>query len=466
MTPTDLRRIRRHRLNPHANIWQRLGAVWAIDARYAVPGERYARNLGYGGAALDAQYGSAPTPNTNEPTLVDRGRLYLPGVTGNNVSVPTQPSFVPTFQQSIRFAGDHTSWRPAVSELFVTVNTTAGANRSWSLGLTSACQVRYSQSTSGAVNDFDLFSPDLGIPAGAMAAVRCDWTSAAGDVAFYWKLIRSPGTALAEIRSDLGWTLAATATGATVPLFASTEPLRIGAHAGTSFYTGDVFAVSITNDNVEVAAFDASRPLAQSSFPLVTGQTATVNRSASGRKVVVTGAEAPAWLLGLDDHFEVASSPLIDFGLSDSFSILAVYRRWGAGITTSAILAKKSAVGIDAGYCLCNAGNTNLQPVFQIADGVVQRGSGGSVEAAGSKRVTFGLRQAQVDLYVDQNRDESSPHTTDTLTATLANGLPLRIGWYSAAGGNRTDMELFAAAIIPRVVDPRTISLVNTEFGV
>lgn len=70
MTPTELRRVRRHRLNPHANIWQRLGAVWAIDARYATPGERYARNLGWAGPALNAQYGSSASPNTNDPTAL------------------------------------------------------------------------------------------------------------------------------------------------------------------------------------------------------------------------------------------------------------------------------------------------------------------------------------------------------------------------------------------------------------
>jgi hypothetical protein len=52
----------------------------------------FAENLGSGGSALDAQYGSSAAPNTNSPLLLDPRTsgnfVYTPGSAGNYVSVP------------------------------------------------------------------------------------------------------------------------------------------------------------------------------------------------------------------------------------------------------------------------------------------------------------------------------------------------------------------------------------------
>ena len=56
----------------------------------------FAENLGTGGGALDAQYGSSPTANTNAPLLLDPRTsgnfVYTPGTAGNYVAVPHSPS--------------------------------------------------------------------------------------------------------------------------------------------------------------------------------------------------------------------------------------------------------------------------------------------------------------------------------------------------------------------------------------
>jgi hypothetical protein len=58
-----------------------------------------ATNLGTGGAVLDAQFGSAPTPNTNEPLLLPHtgeNYLYLSGVAGNSLTC-TAPATATNF---------------------------------------------------------------------------------------------------------------------------------------------------------------------------------------------------------------------------------------------------------------------------------------------------------------------------------------------------------------------------------
>ena len=69
------------------------------------------------------------------------------------------------------------------------------------------------------------------------------------------------------------------------------------------------------------------------SFPALTGQTVTINRSTSGRKAVAV--THPLWLFGTDDYMEVADNDLIDFGASDSFTVLAVVRQWATAVQSS-----------------------------------------------------------------------------------------------------------------------------------
>jgi hypothetical protein len=79
----------------------------------------YAENLGTGGAALNALYGSTPAVNSNAPLLLEPGDegayVYLPGSVGNYLSAPYSESFQlgNAFDVSVWVA--LADWTPAAS---------------------------------------------------------------------------------------------------------------------------------------------------------------------------------------------------------------------------------------------------------------------------------------------------------------------------------------------------------------
>ena len=75
-----------------------------------------APNLGTGGSVLDAQFGSSSSSNTNEPlALAHTGEnyLYLPGVSGNNATVPDSAALDLTTEADIQVRIAFDDWTPA-----------------------------------------------------------------------------------------------------------------------------------------------------------------------------------------------------------------------------------------------------------------------------------------------------------------------------------------------------------------
>lgn len=72
-------------------------------------------NLGWGGFSLNARYGSAVGPDTNDPLLLTRtteNYVYLPGVTNNYVTVANSPALSITGDIDLRAQVSLPSWTP------------------------------------------------------------------------------------------------------------------------------------------------------------------------------------------------------------------------------------------------------------------------------------------------------------------------------------------------------------------
>jgi hypothetical protein len=176
----------------------------------------------------------------------------------------------------------------------------------------------------------------------------------------------------------------------------------------------------------------------------------TINRSTSGRKSVAV--VQPVWLLGTDDFFQVSDNDLLDFGATDSFTVVAVVRQWGTQTAFSRFMSKRSTVG----YTL-NIGTVgNAQFYVQGASG---SGEANVTLTNGVLSCIAGVRNAGTAL-VSVNGSTGS--ATDTSTS-LANALNYRIG-ADPGGGNAGSFELLAALVFRRALSATELAAITDHY--
>jgi hypothetical protein len=190
--------------------------------------------------------------------------------------------------------------------------------------------------------------------------------------------------------------------------------------------------------------------------------TVTINRSTSGRKAVAV--VRPVWLLGTDDFFQVADNDLLDFGTTDSFTLVAVVRDWSTSATLHSWIAKKTAVysASSAGYWL---GRDTGSAAMAIADGTAQATDLQSI-SAGALMVASLTRDIATGTIAARVNGTGTTASGTGVTATLANSEVMRIGRLSGAGTSYADVELLAALVFRRALSATELAAIATYYGI
>jgi hypothetical protein len=198
------------------------------------------------------------------------------------------------------------------------------------------------------------------------------------------------------------------------------------------------------------------------SFTALTGQTVTINRGTSGRKTVAV--VSPVWLFGTDDYMEVADNALLDFGASDSFTVLAVVRQWNNPAATQRLLSKKFGDSTAAGYMLFSS--TANSVVFDTGDGVLRSFDTQANTWSGGLGVVSGVRVAGATVAAGFNGLVSGT-SADGSVNSLSNSGALRVS--STGGGSSiaafADMELISVALFRRALSSSEIQVISDYFG-
>jgi hypothetical protein len=441
-----------------------------------------APNLGTGGTALDAQFGSSSTSNTNEPLLLAHSGtnyLYLPGATGNYASAPDSAALSITGDIDIKAWVALDDWTPAATAFVVAKWNTTGNQRSYYLAVLTSGELRLitdSLGTGGAGQVSGTSTVATGVTDRSAKWIRAtlDVDNGAGSRVYKFYLSDN-GTAWTQ----LGTTVT---TAGTTSIFDSTALLEIGSfNSGSSGnVTGAVYRAIIQNaydtaDNTSNIVFDANFTTgitsgAQATFAESSSNAATVtiNRASgsSGRKAVAV--VRPVWLLGADDFFEVADNDLIDFGLTDPFTVWVVYRNWSTIVRNVALVSKKQDTGVGTvGWYLYQL-DSGPQATAMISDGTNRPYvDGGNVGSAGVARMSAMVRDVATDNIIAYSRVGSAGlPANDNTTASIANALAMRIGRAAGAGTSYADIELIAAGVHRRALSATELAQIATYYGV
>jgi len=162
---------------------------------------------------------------------------------------------------------------------------------------------------------------------------------------------------------------------------------------------------------------------------------------------------------------EVAANNLLDFGATDSLTVVAAYRAWVTLATNVARVAKKSnTTAATQGWLLGSDGTTATLPRLQAGDGANGASAAGPARTSGALTITAGVRNVATDRLITYMNGTAGTAVTDTTTGNLGNSEVMRIGRLSGAGTNYADMELLTVAVFRRALSPAEISTITSYY--
>ena len=404
------------------------------------------------GNGHDAQQGSTPGADTNDPLFLDyddEKHVYFPGTANDNWTTPDQPQFNIPDNFKVRIRCTASSYN---TDGVMVVMGTGGGNHGYEF-MFWFTNIRLSYNTTGAfpgwvhaVSDAHDVSP--GTP---------HWFEAEfidGDVTF-----REGATE--ETISEINTVDNASAT---VTLAATGVEVAKKRNWGDDSHDLRVYEVKIYDNGSLVyhaVSDDASEPYATFTERSAYAETVTINRSATGKKAEVVNQKL--FLGGTDDRMEVADHADLDFAADESFTIVYAGRTYDPTPAADQVLiAKKADLATGVGYALYidTTGTVNAL----IADGTNSSEDTIAGLAAGETFVVALRRDVGADeLEVFLDGVGSGSPTTDATTATLANALDLFIGSISG-GGSYLDGSKFGAAVFAEALSDADIASAGSEL--
>ena len=438
-------------------------AVYWIDAAQSDNSDQVLDNQGWGAPALTTTLGSSASADSNDPKFLDfvgTNYVYLPGASGNNLSVPDAATLDITGDIDLRWYGALDDWTPANNPGLVAKES--GSNRSYAFYVLDNGKLLLIWTTNGTTLIQKESTVASGITDGTAKWVRATLdvdNGASGNDVKFW--LSDDGITWTQLGSTV-------TTAGTTSIYSGTADVRIGGSQQNpaDIFAGKCYRAQILNgiDGTKVLDVDTSiiGSGSATSFNALTGQTVTINRSTSGKKTAVV--THPVWLFGTDDYMEVADNNLIDFGATDDFTYLGVVREWATGASFGAVLGKVSSIS-GAGYSL-NATGSNLivRPAMTDGTNTASPTPATGITAGAITTITSQIDRTAQTLKVFYNGTEAASASTSAV-GSPTNALALHIGRFTAGSPTGyADMELVAVAIFRRVLTSTEISTISNYY--
>jgi hypothetical protein len=440
-------------------------AVFWVDAGRSSVSNGALTNLGTGGSALNAVFGNSTGVDSFDPALLTHtgtNYLHLPG--GSNwATTPDAAALDITGDLEIVVRVALSDYTPTANQILCSKRATGQYSWQFFIG-----------NTTGPLT--------LTVTGDGTTAIQSQSvTPTAGtfvDGTTYWfRTTRTASTGVCtwqyaadQTTEPTSWaTLAANVNGASGNIFSGTAALDVGGIAGGSM-DGRFYRCIVRNGIGGTTVFDADFTTgitsgAQTTFTesSANAATVTINRATSGRKSVAV--TRPILLFGTDDYLEVADNDLLDFGASDSFTLVAIQRVWATQSTARSLIAKKADLtAATQGWALSSGSTTALQGQMQVGDATNGVTSVSASRTNGTLQVISGVRNTATDTVTTWLNNTAGTSITDTTTSTSANAEVMRIGRLSGAGTGYADMELVAAAVWRRALNANEIATIVNRY--
>lgn len=412
-------------------------------------------------------FGTDDYMEVNNRYMASGTYLYLPGVASNYASTPDAAALDITGDIDLRVKVAMDDWTPAAIQYLLAKYGAAG-QRSYGLSLGTNGRLTIVWSAGGTTV---LAAESTVAPTIADGATL--WVRATLDVDN-----GASGNTATFFTSDDGstWTQLGTAvtTAGTTSIFNSTSVLEVGSVVGgtSNAARGKFFRAQVRNGIDGTIAFDANfetsiTSLLQTSFTESSANAATVTINRSGSAYRSAGITTAGYLYpGATNTFTASATSFLDFGASDSFTALAIFREW-ATQSSGRILNKRTTPAFSSGqlgYEINNASATEVGAF--IGDGT------NITFTAYTKTQTLG-GLSSYSLIVNRNTSttiayyNSSPSESrsTTTTGSLSNIFPLTIGRWSGQAANYSDMEGYAFLVFRQALSLAQIRQISNYFA-
>lgn len=431
--------------------------VVAFDERRASP----ASNVGTLGATGDVTW-----TGTKRLVADATAFVYLPGVSGNGLTVPDAAALDITGDLEIMARVSADDWTPAARSTLVAKYNASTANRSYAFTVNTTGVLLFQWSTTGAAggaNEQASSAPSLTDGVAYWLKVTLDADDGAGNrvITFY--------KAADQASEPSSWTTISTHTTAgTVAIFSGSAVGSVGTWSdGTQPFGGNVHRAIVRDGIGGTTALDVDTSVltddGATSFTATTGQTVTINRStgATYKTEVVVPGRPSRILNGTSDYGEVADNASLDFGASDSFTVWALVRQWATPVDFG-IIVDKSTI-INDGWTLQARSTYRLWATIDEGANRVTLSSADPGTSSG----TLAMRSMVIDrsgqMMYSGVDGTLSTGTSISAVGTLANAVPVRVGRY-ATSGNYSHMRLYAWGIYPGVMTATQLATLKTQL--
>ena len=399
-------------------------------------------------------------------TFVSTGNyLYLPGVTSNTASTLDAAALDIVGDIDVRVKVAMDDWTPAAVSTLAAKWQVSGNQRSWRFNLNTNGGL-FAQWSENGTNELSHFIGSIGITDGAVKWVR--WTLDVDNGA--------SGNDSKFFTSDDGtnWTQVSTTqtTAGVTSIYNSTASLEIGAIGGAVIARGKFFRAQVLNGIGGTVAFDANfeesiTSLNQASFTESSSNAATVTINRSGSTFRSAGVIDAGYLYpGATNTFSNSTTSFLDFGASDSFTLVAVARQWATPTNFGRIIDK--GYGATApGYALIQSG-TSASFYSQISNGTNTANTSStpsSIPAGAITLLSAVVNRATNTLQSYSNTTGSTTASISTVGAIPVQTYPLTLGKRSDAAAGFVDMEFIAAAVFRSVLTATQIRQITNYFA-
>jgi hypothetical protein len=393
--------------------------------------------------------------------------LYLPGISLNAATTPDAAALDITGDIDLRVKVALDDWTPGVGN-FIS-KSGAASNRSYNFYINPNGTIALDWYADGTtvLTSTSTIAPTIadGSTLWVRVTLDVDNGNSENETKFFTS---TDGTNWTQ----LGTTITKAAT---TSIYNSTAQLAVGANSQTSLtqtLRGKFFRAMIYADITETTlAFDANfetsiTSLLQADFTESSLNAATVTINRSGSTYRSAGITAAGYLYpGATNTFSASATDFLSFGASDSFTVVAVAKKYATMSTFRGIIGKSRAT--DDGYYLSNGTSENNAYIsIDSGDNQAVAQVTGGFPNNGSLTVLSGVinRSTQTaTMYANTTASSTSDTTAvGTLNFPIGN---LEIG---RRGGSTTiyaDMEFVAAAVFRRALTSAEITTIYNYYS-